>query len=126
MELQLLQQEMHRQFLLGRVDNHNLGEAIVYVAEEDNEIILMGAARLVWQFEPIMRVKKRDGRYASKASLRRATFLVFRELEGFVERSRSPVKTVIAFVQKRATWFWAEKMKFTHIYRHGRFYRKDY
>jgi hypothetical protein len=115
---------MLEQHKAGKVDYFDLSKAHVVVVEDDaGEIIEMGVVRMVQQFEPIMKIKKSNGKYASTAELRRATLILFNDLEAHVKASL--VRTYIAFLPQAKWWDYARKKFLTHIYPRGRFYRKE-
>ena len=118
-ELLYLQAQLAMQPKLEQV---NLREGIVYVAEHDGDVIQFINARLVWQIEPLLRIEKKG---VPKNAYRRGALLLYRCVGNFIRDSNIPIRSYFAHITQRSTWSWVEKLKFHRIYPGGRLYAKD-
>lgn len=102
-----------------------LDRAIVYVAEQDGQVIGLLPGRLVWQLEPnyvFPEVK-------NKATRARAGLGMLRAVEAWIaDRNCNQTGVYMAFavVRKRSVWPWIARLGWWRIYQGARFYVKHF
>jgi hypothetical protein len=104
-----------------------LPQMIVYVAEFEGKIVGFGAARLIFQIEPIF-LEPTFKRHAPHFARARATLGLIRALEGWIADRRqntTGIYSYFCFIKGRVMQKLAEAYGMWRIYRGGRFYGRD-
>jgi hypothetical protein len=105
----------------------DLPQMIVYVAEFGGQIVGFGAARLMWQVEPIF-LEPMFKRHAPHFARARATLGLIRAVERWIADRRqntTGIYSYFCFIKGRVMQQLAEAYGMWRIYRGGRFYRRD-
>lgn len=102
----------------------DLKESIVYVTEYDGQLVGFGAARLMWQVEPLFlfpEFKKHGPGFARK----RATYLLIRELDAWIfdpERNTTKIFQYFCFITDRVMQKLALSFQMLPAYVGGKFF----
>lgn len=123
-DLPYLAQRLSEQTYFEIVD---LPKMIVYVAEYDAKIIGFGAARLMWQVEPIY-LTPEFIQFAPHFARQKATLGLIRAIEGWIAdraRNTTGIYSYFCFIKRRVMQQLAEAYGMWRIYTGGRFYGRD-
>lgn len=105
-------------------ERFDLTQAVVYVAEYQGEIVGFGAARMLWQIEPLYlfpEFKKHAPRFARA----RATLQLIRELDAFImdpKRNLTKVHQYFCFIVDRVMQKLALSYQMLPAYKGGKFF----
>jgi hypothetical protein len=108
-------------------EQQNLRNSIVMVAEEDGQIVGFGAARLMWQVEPILLTRdfKKQG---SAHAQRKATYLLIRELDHWIGdrvRNTTGLHSYFCSIRGRVMQKLALSFGMLRVYRYCKFFGRD-
>lgn len=124
-DLHELQYRLHQQ--RAYFEQQDLSKAIVFVAEEDGVIVGFGAARLMWQVEPLLltpEFKKAGTPHAQ----RKATYLLIRELDRWIgdrRRNASGLYSYFCSIRGRTMQKLAVSFGMLPLYRRCKFFGRD-
>lgn len=102
-------------------------KGIVFVAEEDGEIIGFINGRLIWQIEPLFIFSKyRKKKF--RAIARKATYLLIKRLDGWIanrSENRTGIYSYFCFIKNRLMQGLAMNFGMFRIYTGGKFFGRD-
>lgn len=108
-------------------EQQNLGNSIVMVTEEDGQIVGFGAARLMWQVEPILLTKDFQ-KHGTPHAQRKATYLLIRELDGYIgdrARNTTGLHSYFCSIRGRIMQKLAISFGMLAVYRRCKFFGRD-